>query len=140
VEAQVGAGTKARAGSDVVDAEVGGFQEFADDVDAGPEQPLQGRMAGVRDEAARERPVRDMGVLGEVTDGEVLMQPGQRPRPGTGEGLAGVRWQRSRHVLGLAAVAVRSGDDVPGDVVRDAHAEVPAYQVQAQVDTGGDAR
>lgn len=76
MQAQVRAGTEARAGGDVVNAEIGGFQQFAGDVDAGPEQPLERRVAGVLNEAARERPVGDMGVLGEVTDGEVLVQPG----------------------------------------------------------------
>ena len=117
MQAQVRAGTQARAGGDVVNAEIGGFKQFADDVDAGPEQPLEGCEAGVLNEAARERPVGDVGVLGEVADGEVLMQPGQRPPPGTGEGVVGIPWQRSRYVLGLAAATVGGRDDVPGDVV-----------------------
>jgi hypothetical protein len=73
MQAQVRAGAEARAYDDVVNAEIGGFQQFAGDVDARAEQPLQGRVAGVLDEAAGERPVRDVGVSGEVTDGEFLV-------------------------------------------------------------------
>ena len=52
VQAQVRARTEARAGGDLVNVESGGFQQFAGDVDSSPEQPLEGRVAGVLNEAA----------------------------------------------------------------------------------------
>ena len=117
MQAKVSAGAESRAGGDVVDAKVGCLQQFARGVDAGPQQPLKGGVPGVLDEAARERPVRHVGVLGEVADGEVVLQPGQRPRPGAGEGLAGFLGERARDILSLAAAAVRGRDDLPGDVI-----------------------
>lgn len=117
MQAQVRPSTEARAGGDLVNVESGSLQQFAGDVDSSPEQPLEWRVTGVLNEAARERPVGDVGMLGEVADGEVLVQPGQRPPPGAGEGVVGILWQRSRYVLGLAAAAVRGRDDLPGDVV-----------------------
>ena len=52
MQAQVRARTEARAGGDLVNVESGGFQQFAGDVDSSPEQPLEGRAAGVLNEAA----------------------------------------------------------------------------------------
>lgn len=73
-------------------------------------------------------------MVGEVGDGELFFEVEQGPFTSVGErgGLGG--GEGPVDVLGLSAVAVGGGDDVPGDVVRDGCAEVFADQVQTQVD------
>ncbi|MFE4629192.1 hypothetical protein, partial [Streptomyces mirabilis] len=79
-------------------------------------------------------------MVGQVGDGEAFFEVEQGPFTSVGErgGLGG--GEAPVDVLGLSAVAVGGGDDVPGDVVRDGCAEVFADQVQTQVDAGRESR
>lgn len=63
----------------------------------------------------------------------------QGPLTGAREGVSGGFRQGLGDVLGLAAVAVRGGDQFAGDLVGDGGTEVPADDVEAQVDAGGHA-
>lgn len=101
-------------------------------------EPLQGRTAGLGQEAAGQGARCPAGVAGEVGDGERIGQVLQRPRAGRCQALPG-RGHGTVQPLRLPTVAVRGDDHAPGDAGGGLRAVVGAHQVQAQVDASGQA-
>lgn len=103
-------------------------------------EPLPGADADLLAEAAREG-AHGHGLLpGHVTQLDRLAEAVERP--GTGRGRGGrLRFgDGPLDVLRLTAVAVRRYDGPAGHVVGDGRPVVPADDMEAQVDSGGDAR
>src|SRR5690606_10602225 len=65
VQPQIRTGAEPDIRGDLIDAEVGALEQLASEIDARPQQPLQGRVAGVVDEAAREGARGDARMPGE---------------------------------------------------------------------------
>jgi hypothetical protein len=115
--AQVCAGAETHIRRDLLHAQLRSLQQLARDVDAGAHDPLHGRVAGVVDEAARERARRHRRMPGQRLQSERLTEPAQRPLAGRGETLPQRFRHAARHVLRLPAAAVRRRDQPPGRVI-----------------------
>ena len=85
-------------------------------------------------EAADQRSSAEVGALGEVGDGDPVVEVSLSPLESVGEVLVRVRRHRPSDVLGLAAVSVRGDDHAPGDFVGGRCPEILADQLQAEVD------
>ena len=100
---------------------------------------------GVVPVLARNRRAKVRGLMadapGQVADGHGLVQVLLQPGDGVGEQVGAVEVGQGRvDVLGLAALAVRRDDQIPGDLGGDLGAVVALHHMQAQVDAGRAAR
>ncbi|EGJ76612.1 putative AraC family transcription regulator [Streptomyces sp. Tu6071] len=118
----------------------GRLQEVAGLLDALAGQPRPRALAGLLAEAPREGAHRHRDPGREPVQRQRLVQPLQGPGAGRGRRVAVLGGHGPFDELRLPALAVGRYDGVPGDVRRDGRAVVAPYDVEAQVDPGGDAR
>lgn len=104
------------------------------------QQPLQRGGAGRGLQAAEEGPRAHPGLPGQVLDGERAFEVGGGPLQDRGQAVVVRDRYREVHELGLPAGPVRRNHHPPGESVGHPRAEVPADDVQTEVQSGGHPR